>query len=179
MRNHCKKIRFRNTEIYSRNRNAWIEKKKSDLFNVKKTCDWIFFPDVSSRPIFVGREIKNSVFVSTSSLLKKFADLWNRELPPLLESIRSLVQLALHMRRCGMLRLVSACSAYSWLVEDAKHVLVLIPCRWNAGWLCTHRCAHNLPPRRVIGSQDSRTCPVHKTSKKTLVQISPLRAFLT
>ena len=134
---------------------------------IKAASIWIFLLAVSSRPNRIGREIKNAVFVSTSSLLKKIADLWNCELPPLLESIRSLVQLALHMRRCGMLQLVSACSAYTWLVEDAKHVLVLIPCKWNAGWLCTHRCAHNLPPRRVIGSHDSCTLPVHSSSEKT------------
>ena len=41
------------------NMNAWIENKKWRLFQWLQTYDWIFFPGVSSRPIFFGREIKN------------------------------------------------------------------------------------------------------------------------
>ena len=52
------------------NKNAWIENRKWSLFQKLQTYDWIFFPGVSSRPIFFRREIKNTRFRRSSSPLK-------------------------------------------------------------------------------------------------------------
>ena len=52
------------------------------MLQIFTASSWIFLLAVSSWPNDFGREIKNVDAVSSSSLLKKIADLWNRAPPP-------------------------------------------------------------------------------------------------
>ena len=128
---------------------------------------------MSSRPIFFGREIKNTQFRRSSSPLKVSRNC---------EICFPLLFLSLLSPWCGSLHTCVSVVRCDWstpdlLPSDWWRTPCMCWCVYPAGELSVS-CVHSPPFLHVIGSRLSCTVPAHNSSKKTSIQIGPFRALL-